>query len=683
LKQKFIKSISFLLALTLLSQVCSADDTANIDGGGGEMGQGTSSNVWAVASQGGGVIYDAEGFRVYLVNSSTGAPVSTVIDITNSNVAKTGVRNGRGKTKYEYTHINSSLSNFNEDYQYVKVQTSPQKLPQIIPWDEGSSAARIDAIKEWFLTGNYSDWVLAQLGSNIDEVRAGGYLLAIEPIAYFRYNGIDYAMTATEAAIFDEAAGGDLRNKMGPLTHKNLPLSVFLEEAEFTSSSNRIDAWTGSRTNSASNENIRKYLGIGFIHYVPGELTEGEALFSYPTDTWVVTSFRLCNVIWDGSAWVEGGNITSMNPAKAKMDIDGDEYTISNIYIPSGGEQLFWVKWKTPSTPQELIITATADKGLIYNERNTSISNRYVNIITATVEIYDNDMEIEPPDPTLNDTQTSIGYSAGSSNSAKSSLLSGSSTSNSWYVWDCWLELDDEYIETYSASGHMPDYPTESFYDSETGIYYEYFEINSYTYTQRIQISQNEYTFETIYVVEVLVKEYSYRYGKVTYTAEVRNAYVKMKPDVNCPTAYTRNYETYMKSGYGVNIELETYIKITVKNDRERTISSDTYYAPASTSYAACPQYIFEYFPEFNYGTYCRQLEYYSNKYMFKKNRFSTYNERTHYTPWWYPDNQRYSVVMRSDFAYTPAGKLCLWQESNSVVIEGNLYNDWRQSPIR
>jgi hypothetical protein len=91
---------------------------------------------------------------------------------------------------------------------------------------------------------------------------------------------------------------------------------------------------------------------------------------------------------------------------------------------------------------------------------------------------------------------------------------------------------------------------------------------------------------------------------------------------------------------------------------------------------------MFGYFPEFNYGTYYRQLEKDGGKYQFRKNRYSTYNDRTHYTPWWFPDNGRYSVVTRIDFAYTPAGKLCLYAESGYIVIEGNLYDDWRQSPV-
>ena len=36
-------------------------------------------------------------------------------------------------------------------------------------------------------------------------------------------------MTATEAALYDQKSGGALRKTMTSLTHKNLPLSMFLE----------------------------------------------------------------------------------------------------------------------------------------------------------------------------------------------------------------------------------------------------------------------------------------------------------------------------------------------------------------------------------------------------------------------------------------------------------------------
>ena len=54
------------------------------------------------------------------------------------------------------------------------------------------------------------------------------YKIVIEPIAYLVYNGANYAMTATEAALYDQVVDGNLRYWMGSLTHQNLPLAIFL-----------------------------------------------------------------------------------------------------------------------------------------------------------------------------------------------------------------------------------------------------------------------------------------------------------------------------------------------------------------------------------------------------------------------------------------------------------------------
>ena len=656
MKRKLFKALSLFTGLVLFTQTVFAGDP-NIDGGGGEMGYGTNNNGWVIRSQNGGLIYDAEGFRVYLVNSATGVPVSQSVDITNYNVAKSNVYNGRGKTKYEYKYVDSSLSNLDTDYQFARVTTSPKLLPQIIPWGSGNSEARIEAIKEWFLTGSYADWVLLQLETNIDEVKAGGYLIAIEPIAYFRYNSNNYAMTATEVAIFNQIINGGLRNRIGSLSHKNLPLSLFLEHDEFVNSSYRINAWKGSQTTHAVDSDIIKQLGIGYIRYFPDEspnnAESGIMTFSYPADTWVVTSFRLCNVVPAINGWTDGFAITSRNSANAKITIGNTDYNIPNIYIPPGGEQLIWVKWKTPSSPQTLTATARGSSGYLYNKYNNGISDRYASSITADINIFSNDMEKEPPDPTLDDTPETEDYSSLYSKRARDGILHGGGypKTNSWHVWDCNWQL----VGTYTFPRDGADY-FDNFYNPYNGIYYEY-------------------QFSGSWIRE---RQYKYQFNKISYRAEIETAYIKLTPDVHCPTAYTKNYKTYMKSGYGVNLETESFIRVTETYERTGSSSTVSYYSPASTSYAAAPQYVFSYFHEFCYGLYNRQLEFVNNKFVFKKNRYSTYNSRVHYTPWWTPDGIEYDVLMKYDHAYTPTGKLAMFGISNAVVIDGVLIDDWR-----
>jgi hypothetical protein len=225
---------------------------------------------------------------------------------------------------------------------------------------------RVDAIRRWFEDFENYEWIIGQFGFDFEDMRAEGYMLAIEPIAYYRYQGSNYAFTATEAALFDQLANGALSSAMAPLTRKNLPLAIFLEEDEFVESPYRINEWRGTRDSNVPNSDIIPQLGIGYINYSSGggggdgstfsgggEVGNNEDYmdFSYPTDTWVITSFRLCNVRRLGSNWTSGGARTAFNPASARVTIDGTVYNIRDIYIPAGSEQLIWVKWKTPLTP--------------------------------------------------------------------------------------------------------------------------------------------------------------------------------------------------------------------------------------------------------------------------------------------------------------------------------------------
>jgi hypothetical protein len=688
MRDKSTKIFIFVISIILLFTAVHAEDP-NIDGGGGGMGVGTADNMWAVKDKNGNTLYDGEGFRIYLVSGDTGAPISGSKDITNFAVSQTNMRNGRGKTKYEYKHVDSGLI---PDVAYQSTQIIPPmgKLPHIIPWDESSSTARINAIKNWFLNPYYADWALAQLSSNIDEVRENGYKLAIEPIAYFRYGGYDYAFTATECALLNQMVSGDLRNKMGPLTSKNLPLSVFLEENEFESSSHPIYAWTGSRNTNAADSDIINQLGIGYISFKPGDDVPEEPddpppvggtplgggyVFdpfdadphTYPVNTWVITSFRLCDVRRTINGWSGGPPFTSMRPAAAYITVGGiSSVTISNVYIPSGSEQLVWVKWKTPPTPCTVNITATASKGLYYNPRSTGSNDRYTSTGLVTAKIVDTLKENPPPDPTIDDTKSSIGYSETPAAQTKSKIISAGTASNSWIVWDCDYYLSRTYSRTNRSTKGFVNPPNEE-YDEETGIYYVYRVTDRYTQSSH---------FITTFYVRYDTYVYNYKFTPINHSAQLKSGDFKISPSVHNPTDYVSGYQTFMKSGYGINAEAETYLTVSIDG------SMSSYYDPSTTTYAAAPQYVVSYFPEFNYSTYNRFLEKNSSAWKFKPNVYSAYLDRSHFTPWWFPDNQKYAVAARIDFAYTPAGRLYIGKESTGIMIEGNVYDDWRVSPV-
>lgn len=157
----------------------------------------------------------------------------------------------------------------------------------------------------------------------------------------------------------------------------------------------------------------------------------------------------------------------------------------------------------------------------------------------------------------------------------------------------------------------------------------------------------------------------TYRYGWWDYDYDRYSASftasMKLKPDGMSPTATDRT----IKSGYGVNIEV---------NARVTTNQSNS---------VTGIQNAVSYFPEFYYEDYWRLLDRtgtgFQSQFEFSRNPYSTYNNRTHFSPIWMPDGS-YKVYTYVLDCWTPDGML----ETNltdSVRISGNLWNDWHIAP--
>jgi hypothetical protein len=142
-----------------------------------------------------------------------------------------------------------------------------------------------------------------------------------------------------------------------------------------------------------------------------------------------------------------------------------------------------------------------------------------------------------------------------------------------------------------------------------------------------------------------------------SYSANLTASSV-VSPDEKVPTDIGK----MMKSGYGIN------------NKVTATFSTN-----APSSHVAPAQTAVSYFPEFQYNTYWRLLERTGGAYMaqleFRRNPFSTYSQRAHFVPVWYP-NGTYTVYTWLIDAWTPAGMLSV-NLSDYVSIQGSLFDDW------
>lgn len=553
--------LSILLIFCLVSPISVyAVGDGNVDGGGGGMGSGTSTNTWSPGN---------EGVRVTVVRSNDHAVVTTPIDITNR-PPSSSIYNFGKVSKLQYSS-GRGLSPIQGGYVAIKPS---QTIPRIISTNGSNN---IPAIKSYFTDEQVIRSIAGLVGMDFDTLVAGDYKLLLEPLAYYKFEGVMIATTATEAAMYDEVVSGLLRRRMVSLTHKNMPLAMFLEVSDLG-----YPAWGGSRTSAASNADIKSSLGLGIVRFTekPEEPQIDAYDYEYRVNTDVITAVR-----------ISGGQSDPDSPTLASFNISGRIYNVGNVYYPEGDSQLAWVKWKTPDTEQNMTIQVT-----ISGPGSTAKT-------TINVKIVDFDKN-PPPNPIADDRNDSYRSVAVPSREVRDSA--------SWSVWRPWWQ---EYWVWHS------DYDDEG--------------------------NDNGYWCDHGW----------WEFDLDRYSASLTAA-MSIKCDSKNPTASGRT----MKSGYGIN-QIVT-----------GSISSN------QSSAVTQPQNAVSYFPEFAYETYWRLLERMgSGRFEFQKNYYSTYKNRTHFSPIWMPDGA-YTVNTWLIDGWTPDGMLSA-NLTDSLTIRGNLWQDWHVSP--
>ena len=557
----FFLSLLLILGICPMSALADTGGSGNVDGGGGSMGQGTSQNSWNPGM---------DGVRVTVIYSETQKPASASIDLTSKTPA---IKIHFGKVSKIQYRDGSSISPTTSSYVYYNPAIT---MPRII--STGSSKASIEAIKKYFCDEIIVRYIAELTGISYDDLITEKYKLLLEPIAYFKHNGVMYAMTAHEAALYDNQTGGALRRTMTSLTHKNLPLAMYLEYSDLG-----FAAYSGPTNKTCSNDTIIAYLGMGIVRFEeqpPEQPEPTDYDYEYRVDTDVITPVTL----------YAGSEINPDGPATVTFTIKGSTYRMSNIVIPEGDSQLAWVKWHTPSEPQDITITVRTNRGTL---SQTTIKAK-------VVDLSGND----PPDPKATDTAGSWRPSSVPSREEKSYAA--------WSVW--WAQWHPYWVwhSTGDDDGYWVD---EGWYD--------FFRDNYST--------------------------------SMTATARI-------EPDEKVPTAAGNT----MKSGYGVS------------NTVTATVSTS-----APMSHYTYGQTAVSYFPEFHYTTYWRLLDRLSSgktaRFQFAENIYSTYKQRVHFSPVWFPDGS-YTVNTHVMDIWTPAGMLCA-NLTDSVTISGSLYDDWHIAP--
>lgn len=798
------KLVASLLVLTFSSTTAFAglnlgnDDGTNFKGG-------TSNNYWGVYTDGGLPLNDTEGLRVTVYNSQTNSKVFNTIDITgNANIsaasnmqyfsdgseliAKTTWLSYVGNTynsisESDMARFNNTVLSKSQIGGYKSQYISELASVDIVSVNNSSNLAAIKAIlgDKNFLTDLCN---LIGGGLTYEDIAQGKYKIAFEPVAYFRYNGQNWAMSATECGLLNKymknyfTAGwnstNNLRALLGPLTHSNLPRSAFLENKDLgipVYSPSSSDYYNG---NSSYNSDtcIIRCMGIGVLSAEePPDDDIGEESTSsaeYHTDTDVYTSFYAINVgdvpfigessfsIYDsggetprkyeqlkeenkklihatgsqsGVTYYYAYTSTELETVYAdddeKIDVfidnpayvpdedgempyvspyvrlgsfkHGDEMRLSNTFkgtvsykikttsgstiksgtvnitCPAGGEEAMgWIKWHTPRREQSVVITLESkrDTLILLDENGDQCEKLIINADIAKVK------ESTPPDPQVSDTRPSWQkiYSQSSVQDRISEYVSNNSLQElSWYTWSIgasWTQHWDWTDKRVSViTGGMTDPSSDTpYWDAETkteDITFTSWGVDNHYFAS----ATAERMSGKFYTGAVLISKADLQLEKVTYSVSM-SAEATISPSDYCKTAtYSESNGKYtMKSGYGIQINVDTHL------------SGDTQYCTGSQTANVL-------FPEFNYNRhnttlYNRLLEKVNGSFVFKKNKYSTYNDRVHFTPIWFPDKKNYTVYVEVFDVWCPAGQLSV-RLTDQIYIKGNVYDDWHIAPVK
>lgn len=475
------------------------------------------------------------------------------------------------------------------------------------------------------------------------------WLIIYEPvvIAYLKDRTTVLAFTATEFALAQKLGYfdfffGPAGQYIAGVTHSDLPNGVFLEESWFNypvvSALPDGTYWNNDRMIAGGGWGMRM-LGNNASNVIENDIFYD---YEYRVDTDVITSVRI-----QATADITPDNRhTSQEAYKNPTDntatvaITANGYTKRmDVVIPKGGSQLAWIKWHTPSTPGqvEIQINATGNPAALIDGVSRSAT-----LWGKVVDLEQN----EPPNPIATDRNDSFVMPKAPERADK--------TYASWGIYRCdwaedWVwhekwEWEANWQKDYYTYRH-PGGCIDQNGDGEDDYCLGH---RRYRWVDEGQwVDHGEWVDEGEWV-----------YAYTPYHAAL-SAQMKIMPSSKVPT---RGIDR-MKSGYGIE----------VKVDSDMTTN-------APSSHLTYAQNVITYFPEFNYQKYWRLLNRMGNgEFEFKKNVYSTYNSKVHFTPAWYPDGP-YVVAGQVLDLWTPEGMLREYVD-DTIQIEGNLFQDWHIGP--
>lgn len=683
------------------------DDGTNFKGG-------TSNNYWGVYTDSGIPLNDTEGLRVTVYDAKTSSKVFNTIDITgNANIAATSnisyfADNNEliPKTTWlsyvssTYNSVSESdMTKFNNcviSRSSVGIGYAAQYVPELASIDIVSvnNTSHLEAIKNLLGSKEFLVHLSSLLGGGLtyEDIAQGKYKIAFEPVAYFRYNGQNWAMSATECGLLNKymknyfTAGwnstNNLRALLGPLTHSNLPRSAFLENKDLgipVYSPSSSDYYNG---NSSYNSDICiiRCMGIGVLSAEePPDDDIGEESTSsaeYHTDTDVYTSFYAINV----------GDVPFIGESSFSIYDSGGETPRKYEQLKEENKKLIHATGSQSGVTYYYAYTST-ELETVYADDDEKIDV----FIDNPAYVPDEDGEMPYVSPYVRLGSFKHGDEMRLSNTFKGTVsykiktTSGSTIKSGTVNITCpaggeeamgWIKWHTPRREQSVVITLESKRDTLILLD-ENGDQCEKLIINADIAKVKEstppdpQVSDTRPSWQKIYSqssVQDRISEYVSN-NSLTYSVSM-SAEATISPSDYCKTAtYSESNGKYtMKSGYGIQINVDTHL------------SGDTQYCTGSQTANVL-------FPEFNYNRhnttlYNRLLEKVNGSFVFKKNKYSTYNDRVHFTPIWFPDKKNYTVYVEVFDVWCPAGQLSV-RLTDQIYINGNVYDDWHIAPVK
>lgn len=161
-----------------------------------------------------------------------------------------------------------------------------------------------------------------------------------------------------------------------------------------------------------------------------------------------------------------------------------------------------------------------------------------------------------------------------------------------------------------------------------------------------------------------------YEGGKLilkSYGITVGNTTPTVTPGSGCLTAEKVGATWKMKSGYGITLNWNPVL-----------VAKSGYIMPGTDAYTEA-QSVYATFPEFGFSTAnekYRTLEKVGGAYGFIANPNADKNERVHFIPVYVQDGS-YTVSVTATQIWTPAGMIAAVRNSNTLTINGTIYDDY------